>query len=153
MAYMVSEGLQFSGVVAILFAGISMAHYTVRNLSAGTRRFSMQLFRVLAMVCESLVFVYIGMHRLVNCNRVFPSRVKIVCVFLRRCCDTEAVQFGVCSALVLHVLDDCGVSSWKMGQRVRVHVDIEQVRECCACCDSTVTASHHHHCRFELSVV
>lgn len=41
-------------------AGISMAHYTVRNLTASTRQFSLQLFRVLAMVCEALVFVYIG---------------------------------------------------------------------------------------------
>ncbi len=37
-----------------------MAHYTVRNLSHDTRVFSFSVFRVLAMVCESLVFVYIG---------------------------------------------------------------------------------------------
>lgn len=48
-----------------------MAHYTIKNLSTSGRRFSLQVFKVLAGVCEALVFVYIGtipcMHTLAYC--------------------------------------------------------------------------------------
>jgi NhaP-type Na+/H+ or K+/H+ antiporter len=60
MSYMISEGLAFSGVVAILFTGITMSHYTVRNLASSTKEFSHHVFGMFAVVAESLVFVYIG---------------------------------------------------------------------------------------------
>lgn len=61
LAYMLAEGIRVSGVVAILFAGITSAHYTIRNLSDDARRFSLQFFKALAMLFESLVFVFIGL--------------------------------------------------------------------------------------------
>ena len=37
-AYMIAEGLTLSGIVAILFTGVTMAHYTLKNLGAEARR-------------------------------------------------------------------------------------------------------------------
>lgn len=39
VSYMLSEGLQISGVVATLFTGITMGLYTVKNVTPGSRRF------------------------------------------------------------------------------------------------------------------
>jgi solute carrier family 9 (sodium/hydrogen exchanger), member 8 len=60
VAYMLAEALRLSGVVAILFTGIATSHYTSRNVTASTRRFSRILFRMLASAAEALVFVTIG---------------------------------------------------------------------------------------------
>lgn len=32
-SYLLAEGLQLSGIVAILFISVTMAHYTIPNLS------------------------------------------------------------------------------------------------------------------------
>ncbi len=40
--------------------GITMSHYTRRNMSRSTQAFSCSVFRLLAGICESVVFVYIG---------------------------------------------------------------------------------------------
>lgn len=60
IAYMLAEAMQLSGVVAILFTGITTSHYTARNVTPSTRRFSRILFRLFASVAEALVFVSIG---------------------------------------------------------------------------------------------
>lgn len=59
-AYYVAEALGMSGIVAILFCGIVMAHYTIDNLSAGARAHTALLFKSLATFAEAFIFVYLG---------------------------------------------------------------------------------------------
>jgi len=59
-AYMLSEGIGLSGIVAILFCGIVMAHYTVKNLSSAAAGASFSFFKILAKLAETFVFIYIG---------------------------------------------------------------------------------------------
>ena len=60
MAYMFAEGLELSGIVAILFCGITMSHYTVHNLSRHARTVLSAFFKCLANLCETFVFIYMG---------------------------------------------------------------------------------------------
>ena len=60
LSYMLAEGLELSGVVATLFCGILMGKTAQFNVSKNTRKFAAGLFRMLASLFESLVFVYIG---------------------------------------------------------------------------------------------
>jgi len=59
-AYAAAEFLDLSGIVAILFCGIVMAHYVRPNLSAATRRDSRAIFKTLATLAETFVFLYMG---------------------------------------------------------------------------------------------
>ena len=72
--YALAEGLHLSGIMAILFCGIVMSHYTHYNLSPVTQvrkhvtpapsppQITMQqTMRTMAFVCESCVFVYLGL--------------------------------------------------------------------------------------------
>lgn len=59
-AYMLSEGIGLSGIVAILFCGIVMSHYTVKNLSEAATDASFTFFKILAKLAETFVFIYIG---------------------------------------------------------------------------------------------
>lgn len=59
--YELAEGLELSGIMAILFCGIVMSHYTHFNLSPVTQITVQHLFRTAAFVSETCVFAYLGM--------------------------------------------------------------------------------------------
>jgi len=59
--YLLSEGWGLSGIMAILFCGITMAHYTHANLSLVTQITTQQSFRMLAFLSETFVFAYLGL--------------------------------------------------------------------------------------------
>ena len=59
--YVFAEAIHLSGIMAILFAGIVMSHYTHYNLSPVTRITVQQLFRTLAFISETCVFAYLGL--------------------------------------------------------------------------------------------
>jgi sodium/hydrogen exchanger 8 len=59
-AYAAAEFLQLSGIVAILFCGVAMAHYARPNLSSAARRDSAVIFKTLATLAETFVFLYMG---------------------------------------------------------------------------------------------
>eukprot|EP00730_Choanoeca_flexa_P001767 TRINITY_DN10773_c0_g1_i4.p1 TRINITY_DN10773_c0_g1~~TRINITY_DN10773_c0_g1_i4.p1 ORF type:complete len:632 (+),score=128.32 TRINITY_DN10773_c0_g1_i4:96-1991(+) len=61
LPYLLSEALDLSGIMAILFAGITHAHYTHYNLSPTTQVTAKQTFRTMAFLAETAVFLYIGM--------------------------------------------------------------------------------------------
>ena len=51
----------FSGIMAILFCGLVMSHYTHYNLSPVTQITMQQTMRTLAFVCETSIFIYLGL--------------------------------------------------------------------------------------------
>lgn len=59
--YGLAEGLKLSGIMAILFCGIVMSHYTHFNLSPMTQITVQQIFRTTAFMAETCVFAYLGM--------------------------------------------------------------------------------------------
>jgi len=60
-AYYISEGLELSGIVTILFAGMIMNYYTKENFSPAAKVLSSQGYHWFAFVAETFVFVYLGM--------------------------------------------------------------------------------------------
>lgn len=59
--YSLAEGLKLSGIMAILFCGIVMSHYTHFNLSPMTQITVQSIFRTTAFMAETCVFAYLGM--------------------------------------------------------------------------------------------
>lgn len=53
--------LCFTGIMAILFCGIVMSHYTHFNLSTVTQVTMQQTMRTLAFIAETCVFAYLGL--------------------------------------------------------------------------------------------
>uniref|UniRef100_W5MBC3 Sodium/hydrogen exchanger n=1 Tax=Lepisosteus oculatus TaxID=7918 RepID=W5MBC3_LEPOC len=50
-----------AGIMAILFSGIVMSHYTHHNLSPVTQILMQQTLRTVAFMCETCVFAFLGM--------------------------------------------------------------------------------------------
>ncbi|OAE27685.1 hypothetical protein AXG93_1080s1010 [Marchantia polymorpha subsp. ruderalis] len=54
-AYMLAEGVGLSGIVAILFCGILMKHYTFSNLSESAQTFTTGFFHLISSLAETFV--------------------------------------------------------------------------------------------------
>ncbi|BFZ12958.1 hypothetical protein BsWGS_15997 [Bradybaena similaris] len=61
LPYALAEGIHLSGIMAILFCGIVMSHYTHHNLSPISQITVQQTFRTIAFICETCVFAYLGL--------------------------------------------------------------------------------------------
>ncbi|XP_034934231.1 sodium/hydrogen exchanger 8 [Chelonus insularis] len=73
--YVLAEGIQLSGIMAILFNGIVMSHYTHFNLSTVTQITMQQTMRTLAFIAETCVFAYLGLALFSFRHRVEPALI------------------------------------------------------------------------------
>ena len=60
-SYLIADGLELSGIVSILFCGMTMSHYVKDSLSEETTFLSVHIFEVVATMSESFVFCYLGL--------------------------------------------------------------------------------------------
>ncbi|KAJ3183502.1 monovalent cation:H+ antiporter, CPA1 (nhx1) [Geranomyces variabilis] len=87
-SYLLSNGVQLSGIVSLLFCGICLKHYGYNNMSIRTRRTTKYMFRVLSQLCENFVFIYLGVTVFTSLkNEVYrPGLIfltLIICMFAR----------------------------------------------------------------------
>ena len=59
--YFFSNGLSMSGIVSLLFCGITLKHYAYHTMSVRTQRATKYLFGTLAKLSENFIFIYLGM--------------------------------------------------------------------------------------------
>jgi sodium/hydrogen exchanger-like protein 6/7 len=59
--YFLSNGLSMSGIVSLLFCGITLKHYAYHTMSKRTQRTTKYLFAILAQLSENFIFIYLGM--------------------------------------------------------------------------------------------
>ncbi|XP_077286635.1 na[+]/H[+] hydrogen exchanger 1 [Arctopsyche grandis] len=95
--YVLAEGMHLSGIMAILFCGIVMSHYTHFNLSTVTQITMQQTMRTLAFIAETCVFAYLGLAIFSFRHRVEPALViwSLVLCLLGRACNIFPLAFLV----------------------------------------------------------
>lgn len=60
-SYFFSNAVQMSGIVSLLFCGITLKHYAYHNMSRRTQRTTKYIFQTLASLSENFIFIYLGL--------------------------------------------------------------------------------------------
>lgn len=71
-SYLLAQGMELSGIVSILFCGLVLSQYAAELLSNKTRKVLKLLYQTGAYICESTVFIFLGMS-LVEYYTVYPK--------------------------------------------------------------------------------
>uniref|UniRef100_A0A672ZWL2 Sodium/hydrogen exchanger n=1 Tax=Sphaeramia orbicularis TaxID=375764 RepID=A0A672ZWL2_9TELE len=94
--FLLAEACGFTGVVAVLFCGITQAHYTFNNLSPESQDRTKQLFELLNFLAENFIFSYMGLTLFSFQSHVFNPLFIIgafLAVFLGRAANIYPLSF------------------------------------------------------------
>ncbi|XP_035768618.1 sodium/hydrogen exchanger 6a [Neolamprologus brichardi] len=94
--FLLAEACGFTGVVAVLFCGITQAHYTYNNLSPESQDRTKQLFELLNFLAENFIFSYMGLTLFTFQNHVFNPMFIVgafVALFIGRAANIYPLSF------------------------------------------------------------
>ncbi|KAJ2629632.1 monovalent cation:H+ antiporter, CPA1 (nhx1) [Coemansia sp. RSA 1290] len=91
-AYLLSNSLELSGIVSLLFCAATMRQYAYRSLSIRSQRTTRYLFHLLSGLAENFVFIYLGISLFTSTETVFRP-VFVVYVTVATCISRYAAIF------------------------------------------------------------
>eukprot|EP01119_Soliformovum_irregulare_P006950 TRINITY_DN19360_c0_g1_i1.p1 TRINITY_DN19360_c0_g1~~TRINITY_DN19360_c0_g1_i1.p1 ORF type:complete len:578 (+),score=147.64 TRINITY_DN19360_c0_g1_i1:37-1770(+) len=96
-SYLIPEGMSLSGIVSVLFCGMIMAHYTYPNLSDRSKDLSTNVASILALMTETIVFVYLGLSLFIIQAQFDPLFIvaSIIIILLARAANIYPLTFLV----------------------------------------------------------
>ncbi|KAM3834196.1 sodium/hydrogen exchanger 9 [Vipera latastei] len=95
-AFLSAEAAGLTGIVAVLFCGVTQAHYTYNNLSADSKMRTKQLFEFMNFLTENVIFCYMGLALFTFQNHIFNALFifgAFVAVFVARACNIYPISF------------------------------------------------------------
>ncbi|KAK1781626.1 Sodium/hydrogen exchanger family-domain-containing protein [Copromyces sp. CBS 386.78] len=107
--YFFSQAIQMSGIVSLLFCGITLKHYAYFNMSRRTQLTTKFFFQVMAQLSENFIFIYLGLSLFTEKNLVYQPLLIIVTVS------------SVCAARWLAVFPLSRLINWFIRYRARRH--------------------------------
>lgn len=81
-SYFFSNGAHMSGIVSLLFCGITLKHYAYYNMSRRTQIATKYIFQFLAQLTENFIFIYLGLSLFTEVALVFKPLLIIVTFIL-----------------------------------------------------------------------
>ncbi|KHJ30447.1 putative sodium hydrogen exchanger [Erysiphe necator] len=106
-SYFFSNGLHMSGIVTLLFCGITLKHYAYYNMSRRTQLTTKYFFQVLAQLSENFIFIYLGLSLFTESKLEFKPLFIIVTVI------------GICAARWAAVFPLSRAINWFIRYRAR----------------------------------
>ncbi|KAL7626391.1 monovalent cation:H+ antiporter, CPA1 (nhx1) [Parahypoxylon ruwenzoriense] len=79
-SYFFSQGLKMSGIVSLLFCGITLKHYAYFNMSRRTQLSTKYFFQILAQLSENFIFIYLGLSLFTDNDLQFQPPLIIVTI-------------------------------------------------------------------------
>ncbi|XP_068056882.1 sodium/hydrogen exchanger 9 isoform X3 [Anomalospiza imberbis] len=95
-AFLSAEAAGLTGIVAVLFCGVTQAHYTYNNLSPDSKMRTKQLFEFMNFLAENVIFCYMGLALFTFQNHIFnPLFIfgALVAIFVARAFNIYPLSF------------------------------------------------------------
>ncbi|ELR61437.1 Sodium/hydrogen exchanger 9, partial [Bos mutus] len=95
-AFLSAEAAGLTGIVAVLFCGVTQAHYTYNNLSSDSKMRTKQLFEFMNFLAENVIFCYMGLALFTFQNHIFNALFILgafVAIFVARACNIYPLSF------------------------------------------------------------
>ncbi|KAI9167439.1 putative Na(+)/H(+) antiporter C15A10.06 [Paramyrothecium foliicola] len=105
--YFFSHGVHLSGIVSLLFCGITLKHYAYFNMSRRTQLTTKYLFQVMSQLSENFIFIYLGLALFTDPALSFQPPLIIVTIF------------AVCAARWVAVFPLSKAINWFLRYRAR----------------------------------
>ena len=100
LTYLITEMIDFSPIISLLFCGIFMSHYAFYNLSFQAREESSIASKILSNIAEGFVFTYLGLTSISISHDSF-SLIFIILVFIYVLMGRFIAVYGI--SLILNV--------------------------------------------------
>ncbi|XP_069861681.1 sodium/hydrogen exchanger 9 isoform X1 [Dipodomys merriami] len=95
-AFLSAEAAGLTGIVAVLFCGVTQAHYTYNNLSPHSKVRTKQLFEFMNFLAENVIFCYMGLALFTFQNHTFNALFILgafLAIFVARACNIYPLSF------------------------------------------------------------
>lgn len=95
-AFLSAEAAGLTGIVAVLFCGVTQAHYTYNNLSLDSKMRTKQLFEFMNFLAENVIFCYMGLALFTFQNHLFNAIFILgafLAIFVARACHIYPLSF------------------------------------------------------------
>ncbi|XP_036614013.1 sodium/hydrogen exchanger 9 isoform X2 [Trichosurus vulpecula] len=95
-AFLSAEAAGLTGIVAVLFCGVTQAHYTYNNLSSDSKMRTKQLFEFMNFLAENVIFCYMGLALFTFQNHIFNALFILgafLAIFIARACNIYPLSF------------------------------------------------------------
>ncbi|VCW98372.1 unnamed protein product, partial [Gulo gulo] len=95
-AFLSAEAAGLTGIVAVLFCGVTQAHYTYNNLSSDSKMRTKQLFEFMNFLGENVIFCYMGLALFTFQNHIFNALFILgafLAIFVARACNIYPLSF------------------------------------------------------------
>ncbi|CAH8449805.1 unnamed protein product [Heterobilharzia americana] len=96
--FLFAETVGFTGIVSVLFCGITQAHYTYNNLSSESKVWTKSFFELLNFLSENFVFAYIGVSTFTFRHHYWDVRFVFIALF--SCVVARAVSVYPLTGLI-----------------------------------------------------
>ncbi|KAF4998127.1 hypothetical protein FGRMN_3374 [Fusarium graminum] len=95
--YFFSHGLHMSGIVSLLFCGITLKHYAYFNMSRRTQLTTKFIFQITSQLSENFIFIYLGLALFTDNNQFQPP--LIIVTILAVCAARWVAVFPLSKAI------------------------------------------------------
>ncbi|KDN45736.1 sodium/hydrogen exchanger [Tilletiaria anomala UBC 951] len=100
-SYFFSNSVTMSGIVSLLFCGITLKHYAYHNMSTRTQKTTKYIFQTLANLSENFIFIYLGLSLFTQDELVYKPLfiiITVVAVVVSRYCAVFPIA-GIVNAI------------------------------------------------------
>lgn len=81
-SYVFSNAIQLSGIVSLLFCGLTLKHYAYDNMSETSKSTTKNMFQALSQLSENFIFIYLGVTIFTKKDQDFIPTLIVSTLFI-----------------------------------------------------------------------